>query len=158
MTTEPNEGQMRNVIVVGVDGSASSEQALRWAQTMAATTTSTIEVVTAWVPHIATRVMSVGPDAIPLTGNAEQDARASLTATVDKVFGDDKPQDLTLSVRRGSPVEVLIEASKTAQLLVVGSRGFGGFAALMLGSVSSACSAHARCPVVIMHSKKPKRG
>jgi len=61
-------------------------------------------------------------------------------------------------VRQGSSAEVLIEARRTAQLLVVGSRGHGGFTGLPFGSGSSACSQHAHCPVVVMHGDRPRLG
>lgn len=151
MIAPPDSGSMPGVIIVGVDGSESSRQALRLAQSMAVNTASTVEAVRAWVPHTALGVMAVGPDEVRPTTNPARDALTNLAATVTRVFGDERPADLHLSVRQGSPAEVLIEASRTAQLLVVGSRGYGGFAGLLLGSVSSACAQHAHCPVVIMH-------
>ena len=76
---------------------------------------------------------------------------AELTRQVDQVFGAHRPQDLRLVVREGYPAHVLIEASKDAALLVVGSRGHGGFVGLLLGSVSANCAERANCPVVVVH-------
>lgn len=154
-TQTTTSGPTRGVIIVGVDGSESSRRALLWAQSMTALTSSTVEAVRAWVPHTPLGVMAVGPDEVPPTSDPARDALRNLVADVTKVFGEHRPEGLHLSVRQGSPAEVLIDASRTAQLLVVGSRGYGGFTGLLLGSVSSACSAHAHCPVVVMHGDTP---
>jgi nucleotide-binding universal stress UspA family protein len=60
-------------------------------------------------------------------------------------------------IAAGPPAAVLIKKSETASMLVLGSRGRGGFAGLLLGSVSTACSQHAHCPVLVMHSMKPHK-
>ncbi|MDQ2849931.1 MAG: universal stress protein [Actinomycetota bacterium] len=142
-------------VVVGVDGSESSRHALRWAAYLADATAGTVEAVIAWAPHTRFGVMSTGPGGAPPTGNPAADAQQVLAATIEEVFGTHRPAGLLLSVRQGNPAQLLIEASRSAQLLVVGSRGHGGFAGLLLGSVSAACSAHARCPVVVLHGDTP---
>jgi nucleotide-binding universal stress UspA family protein len=70
---------------------------------------------------------------------------------VQEVFADERPVDLVLSIAYGQPASVLLEASEDSTMLIVGSRGHGGFAGLLLGSVSSACAEHATCPVLVVH-------
>lgn len=137
----------RGRIVVGVDGSESSKQALRWAARLAATDGSRIEAVTAW-DYPPSFNAPVDVDWRP-----DIDAQTVLTETLDEVFGDDRPEGLEPVVVHGPARTELIEASRGASLLVVGSRGHGGFAGLLLGSVSSACSEHAHCPVLVFHDR-----
>lgn len=155
MTAEPVTGRVRGVVAVGVDGSEPSKHALLWAQFLAHATGGTVEVIAAWEPFIAYGVMGAGLATIPPDWNPAQDAKKALTATIDEVFGEHRPVGLHLSVREGNPAQVLIEASRSAQLLVVGRRGHGGFAGLLLGSVSAACSEHAECPVVVLRGNTP---
>lgn len=148
----------RNAVVVGIDGSEPSKQALLWGQFLARATSSTVEAVAAWVPFTAYGVMGAGLAAIPPAWNPAEDASTALAATVDEVFGDHRPAGLQLSVHEGNAAQVLIDASQIARLLVVGNRGRGGFAGLLLGSVSSACSEHAACPVVVVRGDTPPPG
>lgn len=134
-------------IVVGVDGSESSKQALRWAARLAAADGSRIEAITAW-DYPQAYNSPVDPNWRP-----DLDAQTILDDTLREVFGDDRPTGLAPIVRHGPPRTVLIEASQGAEILVIGSRGHGGFAGLLLGSVSSACSEHAHCPVLVLHDK-----
>jgi len=142
-------------IVVGVDGSEPSKQALRWAYFMAQATTSTVEAVAAWQPITAYGAMGAGWVAMPNDWNPAQDAENALIATVEEVFGEHRPPALQITVREGNAAKVLLEASAGAQMLVVGSRGHGGFSALLLGSVSAACTEHATCPVLVLHGPTP---
>lgn len=134
-------------VVVGVDGSAASKEALRWAAQLAGCFGRRIEAVIAWrFPA------NYGwPYAVPAGWQPEVDAGKTLEQTVDDVFGADRPGTLTTVVREGRASSVLLEASKNAGLLIVGSRGHGGFTGLLLGSVSAACTEHARCPVLVVH-------
>lgn len=141
------QGTSTGRIVVGVDGSESSKQALRWAARLAAGDGSRIEAITAW-DYPQAYNSPVDPNWRP-----DLDAQTILDDTVREVFGDDPPTGLVPVVRHGPPRTVLIEASRGAELLVVGSRGHGGFAGLLLGSVSSACSEHAHCPVLVLHDQ-----
>ena len=93
----------------------------------------------------------VGYGGYPTGWYPELDAKAALDATAKAVFGDATPSNYSQLVREGLPAQVLIEESRQAELLVVGSRGHGGFAGLMLGSVSQACAEYAKCPVLILH-------
>lgn len=134
-------------VVVGVDGSESSKQALRWAVRLAASEGSTIEAVTAWdYPPSFNAPVDVN-------WRPDLDAETVMRETLDEVFGDARPAELEERVVHGSARTVLIDASRGASLLVVGSRGHGGFAGLLLGSVSSACSEHAHCPVLVLHDR-----
>ena len=141
--TPGTTGQTRR-IVVGVDGSASSLDALRYAARLAPLTGSQIEAVIAWQYPVP--IGWAVPDWDP-----EAEARKVLIASVDEAYGADRPDGMALVVREGNPAKVLIEAGAGATMLVVGSRGRGGFAGLRLGSVSAHCAEHATCPVLVLH-------
>ena len=134
-------------IVVGVDGSEPSKLALRWAGVLSrAMGGAHIEAVSAWrVPT------SYGWSYAPDNWNPEGDDERALRAAVDEVFGAERPPNLDLIAREGVAAKVLLDQSKGAAMLIVGSRGHGGFAGLLLGSVSMACAEHATCPVLIAH-------
>ena len=135
-------------VVVGVDGSSSSVAALRWAARVGGALGLQIDAVTSWEY----------PASYGLAGAAggwdpEVDAGAVLARTVHTAFDGAAPAGLRTHVRRGHPAPVLLEASHHVELLVVGSRGHGGFAGLLLGSVSAQCAEHAGCPVVVVHGE-----
>lgn len=133
-------------IVVGVDGSGHSQDALRWGAHLAAIYGAQLDAVTAWEYPA-----SYGWAAVPQDWNPGKDMQEVLQDTVHKVFGDQPPAGLTLHVGEGSAAKVLIDAAAGATMLVVGSRGHGGFAGLLLGSVSGNVAEHATCPVLIIH-------
>ncbi len=135
-------------IVVGVDGSPESVMALKWAHKLAHALDATITAVTAW--HVETVFGSyVIPDWDP-----DANARQILKDAVQEAFGGNPPEGFTGVCIRGTPAKVLMEDSKSAQMLIVGSRGHGGFAGMLLGSVSSACAEHAGCPVLVVHGER----
>ncbi|MER5207768.1 universal stress protein [Streptomyces sp. NPDC002825] len=137
-------------VVVGVDGSPSSYAALRWAARQARQTGATLTVVGVFDVPGATGWSAPPVDA----AFDEEQARKALSEELGAVLsrsGDIPP--LEQHVVRGNPAKVLIEASAGADLLVVGSRGRGGFASLLLGSVSQQCAVHASCPVVIVRAE-----
>jgi nucleotide-binding universal stress UspA family protein len=138
-------------VVVGVDGSASSAQALRWARFMADTTGSPLHAVAVWQPLSSYTWATAGWAAVPGDWDPAGDTEKMLQSTLDDVFGADRPPALHTTVQEGIPAKVLLDYSRTATMLVVGSRGHGGFAGLMLGSVSTACAEHATCPVLVIH-------
>ncbi len=150
MTTQ--DVQATRKVVVGVDGSAPSKAALRWAARICEATGDTIEAVIAWeYPHNygwAPMMEDWHPDVV---------AEKMLQQTLDDVFGGHRPVGLLASARHGAARSVLIEASDGAEMLVVGSRGHGGFTGLLLGSVSAACTEHAHCPVVVVHEAQAPR-
>lgn len=135
-------------IVVGVDGSPQSVLALQWAQTLAQALDATITAVTAW--HMETVFGSyIVPDWDP-----DEGARQILKDAVQEAFGGNPPEGFSGVCVRGTPAKVLMEHSKSARMLIVGSRGHGGFAGMLLGSVSSACAEHASCPVLVVHGER----
>ncbi|WP_225802012.1 universal stress protein [Streptomyces sp. NK15101] len=140
-------------VVVGVDGSPSSYAALRWAVRQARRTGATLDVVGVHEVPGAT-----GWSAPPVDATFdEEQAVKELSEELDSVLsliGEVPP--LERHVVRGNPAEVLVEASARAELLVVGSRGRGGFASLLLGSVGQQCAVHASCPVVIVRADAPE--
>jgi nucleotide-binding universal stress UspA family protein len=135
-------------VVVGIDGSEQSKQALRWAAHFAKATGAQLEAVAAWQYPFG-----YGWSAVPVEWSPEQDTEKILTATIDEVMGADRPADMVLEVLDGNPAKVLITRGKGAQMIVVGSRGHGGFAGLLLGSVSSSVAEHATCPVLVVHGE-----
>ena len=140
-----------SVIVAGVDGSEDSKEALRWALAEAELRRATVRAVHAWSMPIAFGGPYMPPQ--PYDGPELRDqAQASLDAAVDEVAGEDSPVTVERVVEQGSAADVLVRAAEAADLLVVGSRGHGGFAGLLLGSVSQQCAQHAPCAVVIVRS------
>lgn len=136
-------------IVVGVDGSDSSLQALRWAARLGELTGAAVEAVTAWdYPQFYGSAGWIAPVEQP---SPEDLARTVLDEALAKTFADRPPAWLSTRVEQGGAAKVLIEASKDASLLVVGSRGYSAFTEAILGSVSLACVHHATCPVTIAH-------
>lgn len=135
-------------IVVGVDGSIQSKQALRWAAHLAAASGAHLDAVAAWDYPTTYGLAPMGD------WNPEKDMEKGLTETVDEVFGTERPADMRLLVREGNASKVLLDASNGALMLIVGSRGHGGFAGLLLGSISTAVAEHATCPVLVVHGDK----
>lgn len=138
-------------IVVGIDGSAESENALRWANRLAPTLGAHIRTVIAWqCPPVVGSELGPVPY-FPDAWDPRDTAQRIMERTVSEVFKTTPPDGFSQLVLEGSPVRVLLEASAGATLLVLGSRGLGGFAGMLLGSVSRACAEHAKCPVLVVH-------
>lgn len=135
-------------MVVGVDGSDSSIDALGWARRLAVVLDAEIDAVTAW--HYP---VNDGMAIATLDWNPSIDAAGVLADAIRSAFGEDQPAGLRAVVTEGHPARVLLDASVDADMLVVGSRGHGGFVGMLLGSVSSYCAEHATCPVLVAHSK-----
>jgi len=138
-------------IVVGVDGSPGSKTALLWAMTQARQTGATIEAVTVWQDP-ATYGTAYGWLSATFDGDTRATTIAKVLAETVAEVSDQVGAGVTVVERvvQGHPVEALLEAAAGARLLVVGSRGHGAFAAIMLGSVSQHCVQHAPCPVVVV--------
>ena len=137
-------------IVVGVDGSESSKDALRWAARIATATGAFVDAVMVW-EFVSTYGWSALPPAAPPPVELEE----RLDKIVTEVFGVDRPSGLRQRVVEGGAAASLLAVSKGAQLLVVGSRGHGGFVGLLLGSVSAKVAEHATCPVLVVHGTAP---
>jgi nucleotide-binding universal stress UspA family protein len=142
-------------IIVGIDGSHHSTRALEWALKEAA------------IQHAPLTVLTVhSVPASPWTGNPvllgadseDQEklfhAAEELTQKVASQLGEAQPESVTVRAISGFPAKELIEESRDADLVVVGSRGAGGFASLMMGSISSQVVGHAHCPVVVVPSER----
>lgn len=140
-------GQNRHpVIIVGVDGSASSAQAVRWALEQARLTGAELHPVIAWeIP--ATFGYTPAFDDVDL----EAEAGKALDRVLSDVVDADSPVPVVRRVVRGHPAATLLAESHGAELLVVGSRGHGTLVGMLLGSVSQHCVQHASCPVVVVH-------
>ncbi len=130
-------------IVVGVDGSDASIEALRTAGLIAAETGGSITAITTWrLPATSNATSATIPN---LTDAAER----TLASAVQTALGD-RGQDVSKVVREGRAGQVMVHESRHADLVVLGSRGHGGFAGLLLGSVSKACAGAAECPTLIV--------
>ena len=143
-------------IIVGVDGSPASIEAIRWGAGQAALTGSKLVAVTAWSIPASYGVAFGGEDAIDWKSNATQALDEALTEALG-----DSASTVERVVDQGHPAYLLTEASKDADLVIVGSRGHGGFTGLVLGSVSQHVVAHADCPVVVIrgqHDGKHDKG
>jgi nucleotide-binding universal stress UspA family protein len=138
-------------IIVGVDGSAHSRRALEWAMKEAAVRETPLTVMT--VHALIRGYFSGGTVEFPNDHVLAEKAGQVVQAEVDSAMndlGDSAPASVTVLVASGSVVEELVNAAKDADMLVVGSRGAGGFTRLMMGSVSSLVTQHATCPVVVI--------
>jgi nucleotide-binding universal stress UspA family protein len=135
-------------IIVGVDGSDHSRYALAWAMREAVLLHAPLTVITV---HPAS-VSYWGAVTYPEGRFEREEARQAVQDLVDKVASDlGQPlPEITVRVESGVAAEELVNASRDADLLVVGSRGTGGFARLLMGSVSSQTAHHAACPVVVI--------
>jgi nucleotide-binding universal stress UspA family protein len=139
--SEPSRGK----IVIGVDGSASSQQALRWAARQARLTGEELHAVSVWDYPTGALVLE-DIDWFGITSKTLDDA---VTASLHP----DEADRVQRSVLRGYPARVLLDAAAEADLLVVGSRGRGGMVGMLLGSVSQHVVTNARCPVVVVRAE-----
>lgn len=132
-------------IVVGVDGSDLSIEALREAATLAEALDARLDAICVWSRPFSTH------GAVPPGWHPDRNAARALHDVATAVFGDQKPQRLHTRIVEGSAARELISESIEADLLVVGARGHGGLPSPILGSVSSEVAVHARCSVLIVH-------
>ncbi|WP_037577017.1 universal stress protein [Phaeacidiphilus oryzae] len=150
-------------IVVGVDGSGYSAEALRAAVAQARLTGSAVHAVMAWQPPgLFSSVPSALEDAAEAAAGVarpmrtfQQQAEEELAEAVRNALGGEAPDFVRATVVQGSPAQALLEAAEGAQLLAVGSRGYGGFRGLLLGSVSQHVAQYAHCSVLIVREPRP---
>jgi nucleotide-binding universal stress UspA family protein len=140
-------------IVVGVDGSEPSLEALRWAIHQAELTNASLEVLTAWSYPERQAPFGIVPE-LPLRKDPMAATRPRLDQAVKAALGRDRNLDVRDDVVHGEAAQVLLEAARDADLLVVGSRGLGAITGMLLGSVSEHIVRHAPCPVVVVPSTK----
>jgi len=145
------------MIVVGVDGSGGAARALEFAATEAELRRTQLRVVCAWRVPVPAYAGSMIAPAIQTEGFATA-MRDAAESQVDDAVREHAGLDLELALREGSPTSVLLDEATRAELLVVGSRGRGGFAGLLLGSVSQQVAVHAACPVVVVPASAADRG
>jgi nucleotide-binding universal stress UspA family protein len=138
-------------ILVAVDGSAESDAAVRWATSEAMMRNAMVTLVHVIPPVVVS--FPLGPMHATVTGWQEDNARHVIeraVKTLHAAAGEAEPPLVHTEVWYSTVVKALIDASKDAGMVVVGSRGLGGLSALVLGSVSSGLIQHAHCPVVVV--------
>ena len=131
-------------VIVGVDGSDCSQEALAWSRRYVEAVGGKLTAVIAW--HYPP--MPTGPGMVPPTDYDPQGTARTIMANA--MTGVGGGADIEQAVVEGNAAAVLIDKSRDADLLVVGTRGHGGFAGMLLGSVSAHCAHHAHCPVVVV--------
>lgn len=139
-----------DTVVVGVDGSPESEQALAWAVRYARAAGAMVHAVLAWHYPSVAGGPPTGTAPASVTSEVEQSRYEILDKAIRAACGDQPGLQIERKVVYGHPVQALIDESKNADLLVVGHRGHGGFKEMMLGSVSTHCVQHASCPVTVV--------
>jgi nucleotide-binding universal stress UspA family protein len=137
-------------IVVGLDGSDSSSAALKWALDEAELRGVDVHAVMAWQPPAAYNAPNIMAVSTLVTGEDVAAAAAAEVSRIATEAGAGRSVKITAEALEGHPAEVLISAARDASLLVVGTRGHGGFVGALLGSISHHVVAHAACPVVVI--------
>lgn len=135
-------------IVVGVDGSEGSRAALRWAVEEARLRGAALLAVTVWQYPAMTTMPAFG--VLPPSDQLNEEARTHLTQVLREEGALSDGLKVLEGVSQGPAAPALLEAATDADLLVVGSRGHGGFTGMLLGSVSQHCVTHSPCPVVVV--------
>jgi nucleotide-binding universal stress UspA family protein len=144
-------------IVVGVDGSTGSRRALEWAVSEAAMRAAPLTVLTvaqditgycdpAWYPR----------QDLDLAEHAAKAAQEEVDAALDKLGTRSRPPSVSVQALAGLPAEQILRAARDADMIIVGSRGAGGFRKLLMGSVSLQVTHHAHCPVVVIPAEEKR--
>lgn len=134
-----------SVIVVGVDGSQASKDAVGWAARQAKLTGASLRAVSSWRwPNYITRV--------PPGADPAADTKQTLDEVLDEVLADQAGLEVTRHVVEGPPGPALLTQAEGAELLVVGARGRAAFPGMLLGSVAEYCVRNGDCPVVVVRA------
>ena len=141
-------------VVVGHDGSACAQEALVWAAGLAGRARMPLHVVRCWLMTTAPKPSTWEPGYVPPMTDYEQAALDDLRHDVRVALGEQRAADVICHAVHMAPVKALIDAGRHADLLVVGSRGRGGFAGLLLGSGSDQVVHHAPCPVTVVRTQR----
>ncbi len=141
-------------IVVGVDGSPSAQAALAFAVRQAGLTGATVEAVIAWHYPAMAAGYGLGAGTSPDDTDWAAISGRTLSDAVARTADPGSTVKVSTAVQEGNAAQVLLAAAKGADLLVVGSRGHGGFSGVLLGSVSQHCAHHAPCPIVIIRDAR----
>lgn len=145
----------RDRIVVGIDGSEASRQAAGWAAKEATLRGLGLTLAYAILPPVGATAFGPG---IPVSLDALDEIRQAAAAELAALARQLAAADVQCEIEVGSPSGVLLAASESAAMLVMGSRGLGGFRGLLLGSVSTQVTGHADCPVVVIRADAPAEG
>jgi nucleotide-binding universal stress UspA family protein len=151
MSEQQNNAAQR--IVVGVDGSPSSRAALRWAVRQAGLTGASVEAITAWQSPTLVALGTPFAEAEPSAGDDARIRTAAenvMRAAVAEATAESAGVAVRAEIGEGSPAQFLLDAAKGASMVVVGSRGHGGIAGTLLGSVGQTLAQHSPCPVLII--------
>lgn len=137
-------------IVVGIDGSHHASHTLDWAMAEAAVRKADLTVIA--VNSVPAGYWTAQPVTLAGDNDRVEEIRKSAREAVDKAAAalGDQPKSVSVVALSGFPAKTLVDASENSDLVVVGSRGGGGFGALFLGSVSSQVVHHAKCPVAVV--------
>ena len=141
-------------IVAGIDGSPSSISALRWAIRQAGLTGATVDATIAWHYPVSAGGYGWAPIGMGTTFDFKENAEQVLADAISTACDPGSDIPVRARVAEGNAAQVLLDASDGADLLVVGSRGHGGFTEALLGSVSQHCVHHAHCPVVVIRGQE----
>jgi nucleotide-binding universal stress UspA family protein len=147
---EPMPARGKETVVVGVDGSPPSTSALAWAARYADAIGASVRAVLAWHYPSAAGLPPVGHTPEPVRSQVEHSRYEILDKAIESACHDLPAIQVDRQVVYGHPAQALIDESRNADLLVVGSKGHGGFTGMMLGSVSTHCVHHASCPVTVV--------
>lgn len=137
-------------VVAGVDGSASSVRALQAADEEALRRGAELHVVRAWSIRTAPRPADLPQSVMPSMDQFQETVAEDTRQIVAAELGEQRAAHAQVHAVHAPPPQALLHISKGAELLVVGHRGRGGFAGLMLGSVAEQCVRHAACPVLVV--------
>jgi nucleotide-binding universal stress UspA family protein len=152
--SDDRESKQRAAVVVGVDGSAGSSEALQWAIAEARLRQVPLRAIHAWTyaePLIPPLIgYPYSAEDVESAIDERRQAAEGLLEQATEALAEAREIEIERVIGEGSAARVLIDAVGEDDLLVVGTRGHGGFSSLLLGSVSEQCAEHASCPVVIV--------